>query len=64
MITTAQEPFSTLRLLSVPAGSDPYGEPLLSNAGLLIEGGVGADRLGRAARGAGRTGPVSDRNDQ
>jgi hypothetical protein len=42
MITSAHEPFSTLRLLSVPAGSDPSGEPLLSNAGLLIE--VGSAR--------------------
>ena len=39
MITTTYEPFSTLRILSVPTGSDRSGEPILSNAGLLIEEG-------------------------
>lgn len=40
MIQITQDPFSTIRLLSVPAGSDTSGEPLLSNAGVLIEEGA------------------------
>lgn len=30
-------PFSTLRLLTLPAGAEPGDEPLLSNAGVLID---------------------------
>lgn len=40
MIRITQDPFSTIRLLSVTAGSDPAGEPLLSNAGVLFEEGA------------------------
>jgi hypothetical protein len=36
MIQTDQLPFSTLRLLTVPARSDPGPEPLLRHAGVLI----------------------------
>lgn len=41
MIRTDHHPFSTLRLLTVPAESDPGAEPLLTHAGVLIDA-VGA----------------------
>lgn len=37
MIRTDKHMFSTLRLLTVPAGADPGAEPLLSHAGVLID---------------------------
>lgn len=37
MIRTDKHMFSTLRLLTVPAGADPGTEPLLSHAGVLID---------------------------
>lgn len=37
MIRTDKQMFSTLRLLTVPAGADPVAEPLLSHAGVLID---------------------------
>jgi len=39
MISIAQNPFSTLRLLAVPPDADPSVEPLLAHAGVLIEAG-------------------------
>lgn len=53
MIETDQIPFSTLRLLTIPAGADPDSEPLLRHAGVLLEGG------GARPAWDGVTGPVT-----
>lgn len=37
MIRTTHNPFSTLRLFDLSAGADPETEPLLANAGILLE---------------------------
>lgn len=53
MLQTDHSPFSTLRLLTVPAGTDPDSEPLLRHAGVLLEGG------GARPAWDGVTGPVT-----